>query len=80
VSFVALSYAVSVLYLPVLMRFVLGALRGLSSGPAHAAFWDATGFLTVTLGSLRTLIGVSIRDVRRRRRETRSTRGMRSYG
>lgn len=79
VSFVALSYAAWMLYLPILSRFVLGAAHGLTAGPTHAEFWDASAFLTVTLGYFFVLIGVSIRDLRHRRRETRAGRAPLAY-
>lgn len=70
--FVGLSYVAWLLYLPMLLRFVGAAADGVVAGPAHAKFWDATAFLTVTVGYFVVLIAVSVRDVRRRRRASRA--------
>lgn len=68
-GFLALTAAAAGLYLPMLARFLGGTTHGLAGGPAHAPFWDATAFLSVTLAYFTILVTVTIRDVRQRRRE-----------
>lgn len=79
VCFVALSYVAWLLYLPMLLRFVRGAAQGVASGPAQAEFWDAAAFLTVTLGYFLVLIAVTIRDMRRRHRESHAAPARLTY-